>query len=436
MTNTYLPHVGGVARSVSSFTREYLRLGHDVLVVAPDFKQSAAPFEESHVERVPAITNFNDSEFAVRLPLTDLSDRIRSFDADIVHTHHPFLFGETALREGAIRNVPVVFTYHTNYEDYVYTLPFVGKKVGARTMAMAYAAIFANRCDGVIAPSESVRKILLARGVHVPIRVIPTGIDVDGIAGADRTAFRRRIGIPSDRFVVGHVGRLAPEKNLAYLAKSVALFMMDEPESVFLVVGSGPEEETIRKAFEKEGIADQLLFAGKRTGIELYEAYKAMDVFAFASKSETQGLVIAEAMAAGLPIVALRATGSTDALAGEGRRPCSLTLIDGNAQPGYFALALSHLHGSPRLREQMGADSAQRAREAFHWDVCAGSAIEFYETVRGNTRRLRLLIGRSKRRKALRWLRAHLQFAWHVWRVLRIVWTDHRRRKRSEREQG
>ena len=152
MTNTYLPHVGGVARSVSTFAEEYLRLGHEVLVVAPEFDGKPLPASaEAIVERVPSLKNFNGSEFSVRLPgAAALSERIDAFQADIIHAHHPFLLGDTALRVAMNKNVPIIFTHHTRYEDYTHYMPLASEAL--TKVAKELPTHFANMCDGVIAP--------------------------------------------------------------------------------------------------------------------------------------------------------------------------------------------------------------------------------------------------------------------------------------------
>src|SRR3954467_1297822 len=185
MTNTYLPHVGGVARSVSTFAEEFLREGHDVLVVAPQFDgKPLPPKAEAIVERVPSLRNFNGSEFSVRLPLaTALSNRLDAFQADIIHAHHPFLLGDTALRVAMNKNVPIVFTHHTRYEDYTHYVPFDSE--GLKEVAINLPTQFANLCDGVVAPSESIARLLRRRGVKSPMAVIPTGIDVAAFASPD-----------------------------------------------------------------------------------------------------------------------------------------------------------------------------------------------------------------------------------------------------------
>ena len=271
MTNTYLPHVGGVARSVSTFVDEYRRMGHEVLVVAPKLPGRMSKRAEAVVERVAAIQNFNGSDFSVRLPLAAaLSTRLDEFAADIVHAHHPFLLGDTALRFATNRNVPIVFTHHTKYEDYVHYLPMASPAL--RRAAMDLPTAYANLCDGVIAPSDSLARLIRRRGVKVPIEVVPTGIDTEAFAKGDGARFRRKFKLPPKAFVVGHVGRLAPEKNLPYLAESVAMFLQQNTAAWFLVVGGGPSEEKMREIFKKHGADSRLILAGSQTGQSLHDA--------------------------------------------------------------------------------------------------------------------------------------------------------------------
>jgi glycosyltransferase involved in cell wall biosynthesis len=158
-----------------------------------------------------------------------------------------------------------------------------------------------------------VSDVLRERGVHVPITVIPTGIDTEAFASGDGARARQRHGIPADVFVVGHVGRLVVEKNLAFLARAVSRFLQHEPRAHFFVVGNGPMRDEIPAICAAAGVADRLhLSEGELEGQDLADAYAAMDVMAFSSVSETQGMVLAEGMAAGLPVVALDAPGARD----------------------------------------------------------------------------------------------------------------------------
>lgn len=386
MTNTYLPHVGGVARSTSTFAEEYRKLKHKVLVVAPEFegpplsKRAAAI-----VERVPAIQKFNGSDFSVRLPLaTGLSDRLDAFRADIIHAHHPFLLGDTALRIGAKKNVPVIFTHHTRYEDYTHYVPFDSPTL--KEIAINLSTEFANMCDGVIAPSQSIAKLIKKRGVKVPVAVVPTGIDVKSFANGNGPRFRKKYKISADAFVVGHVGRLAPEKNLGYLTRAVVQFLKSKPNARFLVVGGGPSEEEIKKICSDAGVGSQLIMAGKHMGRGLHDAYCAMDAFAFASFSETQGMVLAEAMAAGLPAVALNASGVREVICHEKNG----FMLPARTPAQTFAKHLARLHDEPALRKKF-IQAARVTAEEFSQENCAKQALEFYGEIRAATRRERLM---------------------------------------------
>ncbi len=384
MTNTYLPHVGGVARSVSTFAEEYLREGHEVLVVAPEFDgRPLTAKAEAMVERIPSLKNFNGSEFSVRLPgLTALSARLEAFQADIIHAHHPFLLGDTALRIAMNKNVPIVFTHHTRYEDYTHYVPF---SRALREVAIEIATHYANLCDGVIAPSESTARLIRKRGVTTPMTVIPTGIDVQAFASADGARFRERMKIPTDALVVGHVGRLALEKNLGFLAEAVARFVASQPNARFLVVGDGPWRDELKAVFEQQDAGDRLILAGKRTGRVLREAYRAMDVFAFASRSETQGMVVAEAMAAGLPVVALNASGVREVV----RDGDNGVLLPATATAEEFAQALVRT-AKADARSRLGAGASEASKQ-FSREQSARRALAFYEETRKATRARRLL---------------------------------------------
>lgn len=390
MTNTYLPHVGGVARSVSTFAEEYRKRGHGVLVVAPNFDgKPPNKRSEAIVERVAAIQNFNGSDFSVRLPLAaTLSARLDAFKADIIHAHHPFLLGDTALRVAANKNVPIVFTHHTRYEDYTHYVPFDSPAL--KEVATTLPTHFANLCDGVIAPSESIAKLIKKRGVTVPIAVVPTGIDVKAFASADGRKFRAKFRIPAGAFVVGHVGRLAPEKNLAYLAEAVALFLKRKRGTYFLVVGDGPSVDQLKAVLKKHRVADRLVLAGKQTGRSLHEAYRAMDIFAFASKSETQGMVLAEAMAATLPVVALNASGVREVM----RDGQNGFMLPARAPAERFAAELARLRDNKGLRAACQCEASATAA-LFSRERSATLALEFYEEIRRATRRERLEITRT-----------------------------------------
>jgi len=305
-TNTYTPHVGGVARSVERFVRVYRALGHRVVVAAPRFE--GTPEHETDVVRFPAVQNFNGSDFSVPVPVPGiLAATVNELAPDIVHSHHPFLLGDTALRVAATRSLPVVFTHHTMYERYTHYVP--GDSPRMQRFAIELATGYCNLCDAVIAPSETVAEIIRERGVEVRIEVIPTGVELEVFGAGDRARGRRRARLPDDAFVVGHVGRLAPEKNLGFLAAALARFCADDASARVLIAGAGPSKRDIEDRFEAAGVRERLTMLDVLDREALVDTYRALDVFAFASETETQGLVVTEAMATGVPVVAIDASG-------------------------------------------------------------------------------------------------------------------------------
>jgi len=316
-TNTFTPHVGGVARSVEGFAQQYRKLGHRVLIVAPKFDNT--PSDEIDVLRVPAVQKFNGSDFSVALPVSGLlSSKLDEFQPHIIHAHHPFLLGMTAIRIARYRNLPLVFTHHTLYEKYTHYVP--GNSPKMQQFSIELATYYANLADRVFAPSESIAELLRQRGVNSKINVVPTGVRISQFENGNGQRFRKAMNIPKKAFVVGHLGRLAPEKNLPFLSEAVAQFIASTTaenhkgqkhsrEIHFLLVGKGSSEDHIRTIFQRAGISGRLHIAGILNSRQLADAYDAMDVFAFASKSETQGMVLTEAMACGVPVVALDASG-------------------------------------------------------------------------------------------------------------------------------
>lgn len=306
MTNTFTPHVGGVARSVETFSEAYRRAGHSCLVVAPTFPGETV--RRNEVVRVPAVQQVNGSDFSVPLPIPHLlTRRLDDFAPQVIHAHHPFLLGDTALRVSAMRDIPMVFTHHTMYEKYTHYVP--GDSPRMQTFAIDLAVGYCNLCDAVIAPSETVAAILRQRGVTTRLEVIPTGIDPAFFFSGDREGTRARLGIDLQAKVVGHVGRLAPEKNLAFLGEAMAAFVAQSPDVHAVIAGEGPSRPGIEAAFSRSGVRDRLHFLGQLDPASLAGVYRAMDVFAFASQSETQGMVLVEAMAAGVPVVGVDAPG-------------------------------------------------------------------------------------------------------------------------------
>lgn len=369
-TNTYLPHVGGVARSVSTYEEEFRRQGHEVRVVAPQFKGALESTQS--VLRTPAVQNFNGSDFSVTIPQPGLiADFLDGFQPMVLHSHHPFLLGDAALRAAWTRRLPLVFTHHTLYEQYTRYVPLDSEAL--QRVAIQMATEYANLCTHVIAPSQSLADLLAKRGVSRPISIIPTGIDLTRFGKGNGARFRERFNIPPETLLVGHVGRLAGEKNLDYLAKATGLFLADNPDAMLAVVGSGDQEEDFEETVSEVSECGRIVMTGSQTGQDLIDAYTAMDLFVFSSQSETQGMVLAEAMAAHTPVIALDGPGVRDVVT-----PSNGRLLPADAPEEAFAAALMELTCDRENLRRL-ADAARHSVVDFGLQVCAGRLLALYE---------------------------------------------------------
>jgi len=374
MTNTFTPFVGGVSRSVTAFTDELRKMGHRVVVVAPQFE--GAPESERDVIRIPAIQHFNGSDFSLVLPVPGyLAARLEEFKPDIVHSHHPHLLGGTAVRIASRFECPLVFTYHTMYEHYLHYVPAHAKRL--HQFVINFVTGYCNLCEHVIAPSRSVADIIQARGVEAPIDIVPTGVYTERFERGDGRAFRRLRGIPERAFVAGYVGRLAPEKNLTFLAEAVGRFVTKTANGHFLVVGSGPSEQNVREVFDRQRNSDRLHLVGSLEGQTLIDAYHAMDVFVFASHTETQGMVLTEAMAAGRPVVAIDAPGVREVVKD---RENGRLLRSEDARA--FAEALEGFARVTRDQSHASERAARATAAEFTMARSAQRLVEVYEKVR------------------------------------------------------
>jgi glycosyltransferase involved in cell wall biosynthesis len=344
--------LGGVPTAVETARRALAALGHDVVVVAPRMRAAA---DDGNVIRVPAFPAPTYPDFALPLPLSPMLSRsLRALAIDVFHAHHPFLLGRTALRLARQASRPLVFTHHTLYDKYAHYVPLPTRLVARQ--AIARSTRFANAADLVVVPSAALATRLAAEGVRRRIEVVPTGVDLERFQPGDSVAARRALGLPVDRPFLVYVGRLDREKNLGFLLDAFATIAAQHPTVELRLVGRGTQENDLRSHAARLGIASRVRFAGGVPPSEVVCHYQAGDLFVFASTTETQGLAVLEAMATGLPVVAIRATGVEEAV------------VDGVSgllvpedQVAFADAALSILH-DPGLRAKLaagGRDAAQ-----------------------------------------------------------------------------
>ncbi len=308
-SNTYRPFTGGVTRSIDTFRREFEARGHAVHLFVPRFKG----YEEhdERVYRVPSIPKFNHTDFSLPLPFSlKVRNIFGKLRPDLVHAQHPFFLGEMGMHLGKNRNLPIVLTYHTQYEQYSHYAPVDSALV--KRWIINVCNSFCNLCDLVVAPCQDIREMLMQRGVGTRIEVIPTGVDLSAYGHPDRHWLRETFGLSRDQKILLHVGRLAKEKNLEFLFHAVSRAMTGDAKLVLLVAGMGDQVPRLKELSETLGIAARVIFHGHMEPVELVNAYAGADLFVFSSKTETQGLVVLESMTAGTPAVAVDAPGVRD----------------------------------------------------------------------------------------------------------------------------
>lgn len=373
LTNIYTPLVGGITRSIQQFSGELRSRGHWVLVVAPEHEEAGS---EPDVIRYPALEKVFRDRYSFPLPVPGfLATALpEDFVPDVVHSHHPFLLGNVARRQAQFRGIPLVYTHHTNYRENIAaeaSVPDLLTDLFEQTIIQ-----YCNACDSIVAPSHGLAAALQSRGVTQPIEVIPTGLETGRFQRGDGPAFRARHGIPEDAFLVGTLGRLEPEKNITFLAESVALFLTERPDAHFLVVGHGHLAEQIDTIFDDLGVLDRLHRTGTLEGQDVVDAYHAMDVFAFASKTETQGMVLTEAFACGLPVVALPAMGVDDCLI-DGENGYAVP----DESPQALAATLERLAEADPHEQQRLSDRALATAERFGLDECTSRLERLYQSL-------------------------------------------------------
>lgn len=310
-TDSYRPYTSGVVNSIDLFTRDLTSLGHEINIFAPSYKNDGEDTRVFRFASVPAPTN---REFSLAIPFSlRLRPALKKFKPDIIHVHSPFLLGRLGARYARMHNVPLVFTFHTLYDLYVHYIPF-GQDI-ARELTRRYCREFCNDCDLVITPTEIIAEHLRNTGVKSEIRTIPTGIDLEKYQGQDARWVHRKYNLDDHTRVLLCVGRLGKEKNMGFIIDVFAGIHPRYPDTKLVIVGGGPEMASLKKRAEASGVGENVIFTGLVDKDEVVKYYCSSYLFVFASVTETQGLVLGEAKAAGVPSVAVRAYGVKEMVA-------------------------------------------------------------------------------------------------------------------------
>ncbi|AQU99893.1 glycosyltransferase [Desulfococcus multivorans] len=316
-TNNYLPFIGGVPISIYRLSSVLKKLGHKVLILAPQYEQSAEPQEERDIYRIPCLFKQAADKGIVVPNIFSFAAirKVREFAPDVIHIHHPFWMGTVGLWMARRLNIPAVYTYHTRLEHYSYAVP-LPKALFRNFISHALVRRLGNRCNAIVVPTEASEHYLRTIGVKIPVFVVPTGIETDKFAKLyeiEGSGLRAEMGIADDELVLLSVSRLSAEKNISFMLEAVSYLAKNCSQRFkFVLIGEGPERERLYQTAETLGLRDTVLFPGAVPPERMPAYYSLGDIFVFASTSETQGMVILEAMASAMPVVAIRASGIDD----------------------------------------------------------------------------------------------------------------------------
>lgn len=357
VTDTYLPRINGVVQSILTFAREFRKRGHRVVILAPQYPKQIE--EEGEVWRFPSHYLPFSPEDRLPNPWFPLSRRIfkklRSEKIEVIHTQTPFALGLAMIRRAQRDGIPAVHTYHTLFEAYMpHYFPWI-PRAAADGMVSGFSRWFCNQHQAVVVPTSSVAERMRAYGITVPVERIPTGIDLSPFEAVDGGRMRQALGFQPGEIMLLTMGRVAREKNIPFLFQVLKNILPQFPRARLVVAGTGPAVEENQQECRRMGLSGQVVFQGLLNRRDWADLYAAADLQLLASVTETQGLVLTEAMAAGTPCVAVNEMGVKDVMEGGGGLAVSLNV-------GEFSDAVRRLLAEPALYKQKKAEALRQAQ--------------------------------------------------------------------------
>ncbi|MGM0823908.1 MAG: glycosyltransferase [Pseudomonadota bacterium] len=373
VSDVYFPRINGVSTSIASFRGALERMGHTVILICPTYP--VGQVDDPRVIRIRSRQVPGDPEdrMVSYRDLLALTPKLADAAFDLIHIHTPFTAHYAGIALGRRLGLPVVATYHTLFEEYlhqyIHWLPRGWLRFAARRLSVHQC----QQVDALVAPSQAMQQTLARYGVTTPTQVIPTGLALESFCHPQESSnFRAYYNLPEDARLLLYVGRAAFEKNVDFLIDMLPGVLAEHPATRLIITGEGPARDALVQRAQDVGVAGAVLFLGylDRSG-PLQAAYRAADVFVFASRTETQGLVLLEAMALGTPVVSTAMMGTLDVLKeGEG------CLISEETLDG-FAAQVNRLLSDETQRQQL-AKRAQAYAASWHEDVKSAELATLY----------------------------------------------------------
>ncbi len=316
LSNFYKPLISGVVTSIRLFRRGLLARGHDVHIFTTEVEDYED--DEPYIYRFPALIDLTKAyEISVALPLRwPMRQALKGIKPHLIHSQHPIWVGDLASKYAQEFKLPLVFTFHTRYDEYLSrNIPLLSDLAWQITHDLVQN--YLEQCTHIIAPTDSIKQVLRHDyDVNAPITVLPTPIDLTLYEHLDPAPIRARYHLEG-KTVLMYLGRISQEKNLELLLRAFARLAPKAPQSVLMIVGRGPHRDDLQDLARELGIEHRVIFTGATPYDQVPHYMAAADLFTFPSLLETQALVVIEALAAGTPVVAVHATGTDDVLAGE-----------------------------------------------------------------------------------------------------------------------
>lgn len=362
ISDVYFPRVNGVSTSIETFRNELLQKNAGVTVIAPAYGEDA---RQEGIIRIPSRGVMFDPEDRMMAygAIKAQTDLLREQNFDIVHIQTPFVAHYAGIALAKELNLPTVVTYHTFFEEYLFHyIPFLPAE-WMRGLARRFSRKQCNDVDAVVVPSNAMARTLADYGVEKPLHIIPTGIPGEMFSKGKREAFRELHKIAESTPVMLFVGRVAFEKNIEFLLHAADIARKAVPELLLIIAGEGPAARSIEKLVKALRLEDNVRLIGYMDRERLLkDCYSAADVFVFASRTETQGLVLLEAMAAGLPVISTAHMGTRDIL-----KPNSGSVVPDD-DPQSFAGEMVRVLSDRALRRKL---SVQAENYAEQWSAAA-----------------------------------------------------------------
>lgn len=370
----YLPIVNGVVLTIRDWKMYMQSKHHPSKVYVPNISDKT---DDSDVWYFPAVPLYR--RFGITVPMFPegvIEKEIQLHKHTLLHVHHPHYIGQLALFAKKKLDVPLVFTYHTRYSDYLRVyLPYIS--IGVSNFILTRGIVrFMNQCDGITVANNSLRDEIIRYGVRAPIYIVPPGVDTKFMSSGNRTATRKKYHYRASDEVLLYVGRFAKEKNIYFLIRSFVRIAKRNPHARFLLCGQGLEENQLRRIAKKKHIDHLVQFATKETPQTIKHVYAAADMFIYASKTETYGRAIVEAMAAGLPIVALRAVSVIDLI----KDGITGRIVTRNSAVLFADVVLSLLQ-QKNLARKLGISAQYEARKKYDNAISGHTLLRVYRAV-------------------------------------------------------